>query len=290
MAECNSGDVACFCSAAKRKESVDDLSSCIKKGCKLDEAIPTEDLSGPLCTEATGGNVFWPSYPIKRRAFTASDDVPLGGGEEPEQESSATSTDDTATSASIDPVKAGVAASESTASSLSEFITLMSVESSKASRTSAKEAQATDTGETMITLMSIESSTASSASTKEAEATDTGGTMITLMSTESSTVSSTSTKEAEATRTVVPASDGYLARGGLSAGAKAGIGVGVALGVIGLGCLVAAIWIVRQKRVATGASGKGVTHVISVRSLNPFSRQVEAAELDGRPAPQKLPA
>ncbi|KAI8675937.1 CFEM domain-containing protein [Fusarium keratoplasticum] len=261
---CGSGDIDCLCSASKRKEHIAEFSSCIKKGCKPDEVVSAEDSYGPLYVRAEGPKI----GPEGSSSTTAGANAPVNpaGQGAPAVESSATakevmetssievdisteevvstevhwqdvgtkSTDDTATSTSTDPVKAGIAASASTARAVSE-------------------------------------TTAS-------------------MSTESSTASSASTEEEQATDTVLPASDKYYPRGGLSAGAKAGIGVGIALGVIGLACLVAAIWLIRRKRAATGASGMGVTHAQSVKSPNPFSRQVEVAEIDGRPAPQELPA
>ncbi|RSM03394.1 hypothetical protein CDV31_010528 [Fusarium ambrosium] len=109
-------------------------------------------------------------------------------------------------------------------------------------------------------------------------------------STESSEDSSTSTEDEEPTETYVSPPIYYYPSSGLSAGAKAGIGVGVSFGVIGLGSLVAAIWIIKRKRAISGAPEVGAGHKLSVKSLNPFSRQVEVAEIDGRPAPQELPA
>lgn len=222
---------------------IDELSSCIKKGCKPNEAVAAGVLYGSLCGEAIGSKE--DTEPPK--TTTDANAPPIGGQEvsfttlsdDTEEVIStdvdapnlgATSTDDTATSTSIDPVKAGVAASASTAIVLSE-------------------------------------PTAS-------------------ISTGSSTASITSTEEGQATKTVLPVSDKYHPKGGLSAGAKAGIGVGVTLGVIGFGCLVAAIWLMRRRRAFMGASGMGVTHAQSVKSW----RQVEVAEIDGQPAPQELPA
>ncbi|KAI8716927.1 PALP domain-containing protein [Fusarium sp. LHS14.1] len=240
---CDSGDVKCLCSAFKRKELIDELLYCVKKGCKPNEAVAAEHLYGSLCGEPIGSKEG--TGPPK--TTTDANAPPIGGQEvssttlsddteevmSTEVDASnmgATSTDDTTTLTSIDPVKAGVAASASTAIVLSE----------------------------------------PTAST----------------STESSTASSTSTEEGQATETVLPVSDKYHPKGGLSAGTKAGIGVGVTLGVIGLGCLVAAIWLMRRRKTVVGASEMGVTHARTAKS----SRQVEVAEIDGRPAPQELPA
>ncbi|KAJ3460107.1 hypothetical protein MRS44_010974 [Fusarium solani] len=275
-AECDSGDVACLCSACKRKELIAELSSCINKGCKLDEVVPAEDSYGPLYVRADGAKI-GPEAPSSTTAGANAPVNPAGQGA-PAVESSATAKEVMETSS----IEVDMATEEVTLTELDgPTVVLASTEEV----VPTEEVVSTDDTATSTSTDPVKAGVAASASTARAVSETTAST-----STESSTASSTSTEEEQATDTVLPASDKYLSRGGLSAGAKAGIGVGVALGVIGLGCLAAAIWLIRRKRAAAGASGMGSTPAQSVKSPNPFSRQVEVAEIDGRPAPQELPA
>ncbi|EEU38827.1 uncharacterized protein NECHADRAFT_83117 [Fusarium vanettenii 77-13-4] len=259
-AECDSGAVMCLHWAYKGNRFIDELSSCLKEGCNPDEVVLAEDFHGPLYAR-----VDRPKIGLEGRITTTADAnaPPIVG----QGESLTTLGDDTQEVMSTEDANAPPVIGQG------ESLTTLSEDT--------EEAVSTKDSDTSTSIDSVKAGVAASASTTKAVAETTAST-----STKSSIARSTSTKEEQATETVLPASDKYYPGGGLSAGAKAGIGVGVALGVMGFGCLVAAIWLMRRRRAIMGAPGTGVTHARPLKS----PRQVEVAEIDGRPAPQELPA
>ncbi|RSL58807.1 hypothetical protein CEP54_007551 [Fusarium duplospermum] len=271
-AGCDFEDWACICSPSKRDELMGKLSSCIKKGCKPDE-VPAADFYGLVCAQAIIGR----QDGKESAPTTAAANEPVGG------------------------VGQGESATEPSTMALEgteEVVSVEVVDSTEKTMSTAKgkteglvSVEVVDSTEKVMSTDDTATSTTNDPVKAESTPTTTAVSETTAStSPESPEDSSTSTEDEEPTDTYVGPPVYYYPSSGLSAGAKAGIGVGVAFGVIGLGCLVAAIWIIKRKRAISGAPEVGASHKLSVKSLNPFSRQVEVAEIDGRPAPQELPA
>ncbi|EEU43492.1 uncharacterized protein NECHADRAFT_82824 [Fusarium vanettenii 77-13-4] len=103
-----------------------------------------------------------------------------------------------------------------------------------------------------------------------------------------STGTQKSTPSPTQARTPVPNSN--QSGEGLITGAKAGIGVGVSFGVVGMACLVATLWLRAREKTPPVTPRQEIQDVGKNGLSPPTVQPLQVSEIDGREAPRELPA
>ncbi|KAI8665484.1 CFEM domain-containing protein [Fusarium sp. Ph1] len=110
----------------------------------------------------------------------------------------------------------------------------------------------------------------------------------------SSTTSSTSTGTQKSTPTATPARtpvpNSNQSGQGLTVGAKAGIGVGVSFGVVGMACFAATLWRRTREKAPPVTPTQEIQDVGKGGLSATTAQHLQASEIDGRDAPRELPA
>lgn len=140
-------------------------------------------------------------------------------------------------------------------------------------------ATSTATSSTASSTSSTSTATTTTESSSTTTAERTGEVTLDSLPKSTSVTSSTSTTKTGEPHPVKTTDSSAASDGGLSPGAKAGVGVGVAFGVIGLAALIFAFWFVRRRRDIIKSDGESDNQELYVGELPKRPWRTNATEM-----------